>query len=340
MHSKSKLILLIVPCVCLTNAFADVSEDRLNTYKGNKLIPQEVEIATINSVASESAGVAVFNPSDLSWRSYNNAQSAVLSKYMDWTKSDFQKFFADSSNKEYFKEARDFLSQVGNNHLDGATIADADALGILQSQLNSNIKGEYFPCEGLDFTGKDLTYWDLSKFSGLTAAQLLSAYRYDYTILPNIDFSNTDITGKNFYYVDMSKCTGLTGEQVLSAGIIIGAQLPSVDFSGTTFSGKNISYTDLSSCTGLTASQIFSAYNFTYTKLPSIDLSGTSFVGKNIAGVDFTNCTGLTASQLKSASSGYSSCNITSTQYEAIRNELSSGSSIFVDGVKTTVSPK
>lgn len=96
----------------------------------------------------------------------------------------------------------------------------------------------------------------------------------------------------------------------------------------------------MSSCTGLTASQIFSAYNFTYTKLPSIDLSGTSFVGKNIAGVDFTNCTGLTASQLKSASSGYSSCNITSTQYEAIRNELSSGSSIFVDGVKTTISPK
>lgn len=57
---KLKLILLIVPCVCLTNAFADVSEDRLNTYNGNKLIPQEVEIVTINSVASESAGVAVF----------------------------------------------------------------------------------------------------------------------------------------------------------------------------------------------------------------------------------------------------------------------------------------
>lgn len=41
--------------------FADVSSDRLDTYKANKLIPNEVQIATLNSVSSESAGVAVFS---------------------------------------------------------------------------------------------------------------------------------------------------------------------------------------------------------------------------------------------------------------------------------------
>ena len=257
---------------------------------------------------------------------------------MDWTKADFQKFFLDSANKESFDEARYFLSQVGNDHLEGATIADADALGILQFQINNSIKGEYFPCEGLDFTGKDLSYCDMSKFTGLTAEQLLSAYRFDYTILPNIDFANMDISGKNFYYVDMSKCTGLTGEQVLSAGVIIGAMLPEVDFSNQNLKGKNISYMDLSSCTGLSADQLLSAYNITYTKLPAIDLTGASFVGKNIVGVDFRNCTGLTAAQLKvllrdiqiaiSLPRNMKQCEMIYLVVE-----------LYVDGVKTTISP-
>ena len=41
------------------SAFADVSTDRVDTYKANKLIPNEVQIATINSVSSDSIGVAV-----------------------------------------------------------------------------------------------------------------------------------------------------------------------------------------------------------------------------------------------------------------------------------------
>ena len=122
----------------ITNfGFADVSSDRLDTYKANKLIPNEVQIATINSVSSESAGVAVFSPDVLSWKSYSNASSAALGKYMDWTREDFEAFFADRANASGFEDAWNFLSQTGNDHLQGATISDEDALIVLQAQLDA-----------------------------------------------------------------------------------------------------------------------------------------------------------------------------------------------------------
>ena len=60
--------------------FAGVSSDRLDTYKSNKLIPNEVQIATINSVSTDATGVAVFSPDALSWKSYSNASSIRISQ--------------------------------------------------------------------------------------------------------------------------------------------------------------------------------------------------------------------------------------------------------------------
>ena len=211
---------MIVPCVCLTNAFADVSEDRLNTYKGNKLIPQEVEIATMNSVASESAGVAVFNPSDLSWRSYNNAQSAVLGKYMDWIREDFEAFFADSANKAGFADAWTFLSQVGNKHVAGTAISSDDSMEVLQTQFdnmytNGTLSGTAFPCEGIDFSGKYICDLDLSNFTG---------------VLPKIDLSGINLSGKYLSGVDFSQCVRLTGTQLASAADISNIKLSSPQY--------------------------------------------------------------------------------------------------------------
>ena len=67
-------------------AVADVSSDRIDTYKSNKLLPSEVQIVTVNSVASNTAGVAVFSPNSLSWNSYSNTMSAAMGKFMDWTR--------------------------------------------------------------------------------------------------------------------------------------------------------------------------------------------------------------------------------------------------------------
>ena len=163
-------------------AFADASSERLDAYKGNKLIPHEVNIATINSASSEHSDVAVFTPSVLSWKSYSNMQDAVFGKFMDWTKEDFEEFFKGYTKDTYEKyvDAWNFLSQTGNDHLQGAVISDEDAIAVLQAQLEKLVKERSinntpFPCEGLDFSGLDLLSCQLENFTGMTAEQLFSA---------------------------------------------------------------------------------------------------------------------------------------------------------------------
>ena len=206
-------------------AVADVSSDRVDTYKSNKLLPSEVQIATVNSVASNTAGVAVFSPNILSWNSYSNTMSAAMGKFMDWTRADFETFFADSANAPDFEEAWNALSQFGNDHVQGAVISDEDALALLQNQFNTLVK-QYvfssalfpvFPCEGLDFTGLMLSNIDFSNCSGITGEQLASTLSFGAAVLPAVDFTGVDLTSKSLLDVDFSQCTGLTGEQIAKA---------------------------------------------------------------------------------------------------------------------------
>ena len=287
--------------------FADVSSDRLDTYKANKLIPNEVQIATINSVSTDSTGVAVFSPDALSWKSYSNTASAALGKYMDWTREDFEAFFADPANEAGFEDAWKFLSQTGNDHLQGAAISDEDSLIVLQSQLDSlissgDLSGKAFPCEGLDFTGRDLEYVNLSNCTGLTGEQLISS-NIRYSTIPPVDFSGVDFTGKVLIgLTGFHLATGLTGEQLASADYIWFLDLPAVDFTGVDLTGKNLSEIDFSKCTGLTAQQLLSGSSIYGSTLPAIDFSGADFSGVDIQGVDFSHCTGITVDQITSAS--------------------------------------
>ena len=288
------------------SAFADVSTDRVDTYKANKLIPNEVQIATINSVSSESAGVAVFSPDVLSWKSYSNAASAALGKYMDWTREDFEAFFADSANEAGFEDAWNFLSQAGNDHLQGATISDEDAMSVLQEQFDTWIgmihKPAYaFPCEGIDFSGRDIIDIDFRNCTGLTGEQIMSANNFIYNIIPSVDFTGVDLTGKYISYIDGFKlATGLTGEQLVAAELTT-VSLPSVDFTGVDFSNFTFSTVDFSQCTGLTAQQILSAPGIYSCSLPKIDFTGADMSNKSLHGVNFEKCVGLTWDQLSTA---------------------------------------
>ena len=291
-------------------AFADTSSERLAAYKGNKLIPHEVNITTINSASSEHSDVAVFTPSVLSWKSYSNMQDAAFSKFMDWTKEDFEEFFKGYTWNTYEKyvDAWNFLSQTGNDHLQGAVISDEDAIAVLQAQLEKllnedSIDGRPFPCEGLDFSGLDLLSCQLENFTGMTAEQLFSAARIGWSTLPAIDFTGVDFGGKDLYEIDMSRCTGITAEQLLAANDICGITLPSVDFAGANLSGLRLNGVDFSKCTNLTASQLLSAADINGTSLPAIDFTGADLSGKSLSGIDFSLCTGLTGKQLAAASS-------------------------------------
>ena len=288
--------------------FADVSSDRLDTYKANKLIPNEVQIATINSVSTDATGVAVFSPDALSWKSYSNASSAALGKFMDWTREDFEAFFADSANEAEFEDAWNALSQFGNDHVQEAAISDEDALSVLQAQFDSlissyKLSGDAFPCEGLDFTGRTLMHMDLRNCTGITGEQIASASLVGDVKLPAVDFTGVDLTGKGFRQVDFSICTGLTAQQLLSVYTLQEAKIPAIDFSGADFSGGvDITGVDFSHCTGITVDQITSASGgYSQVILPSLDLSDVSLAGKNINDINFSNCTGLTWDQITSA---------------------------------------
>ena len=326
-------------------AFADASSERLDAYKGNKLLPPEINIATINSASSEHSDVAVFTPSVLSWKSYSNMQDAAFSKFMDWTKEDFEEFFKDytwdTSTYDKYVDAWNFLSQTGNDHLQGAVISDEDAIAVLQAQLEKlvserSIDSTPFPCEGLDFSGLVLTNLHLENFTGMTAEQLFSAIKIRGATLPAIDFTGADFRDRDLQGVNFSKCTNLTAAQLLSALNINGTTLPSVNFAGANLSGSDLNGVDLSKCTNLTAAQLLEATSLTNVKLPAIDFSGADLTGKRLYGVDFTKCTGLTGIQLSNAR-GISEIWLTSEQYESMKTDLPSGTTIFVNGDPTRI---
>lgn len=268
-----KTIVFIACALSVGSAIADVSSDRIDTYKSNKLLPNEVQIATVNSVASDSAGVAVFSSDSLSWNSYSNAISASVGKFLDWTKADFEAFFADSSNAPDFEEAWNALSQFGNDHLQGAVISDEDALAVLQAQLNrlcnnGTLSGKSFPCEGLDFSGLFCDSMDLSKCTGLSAEQFFSMPSKEYCTLPAIDFTNTNFAqAGQLRGVDLSKCTGLTANQLFSTSGIVECILPAIDFTGVSFAGKDLYGVDFSKCSGISSEQLKEAANITYIRL-------------------------------------------------------------------------
>ena len=225
---------------------------------------------------------------------------------MDWTREDFEAFFAYPANEVEFEEAWNFLSQAGNDHLQGATISDEDAMSVLQEQFDTWIgmisKPAYaFPCEGIDFSGRDIIDIDFRNCTGLTGEQIMSANNFIYNIIPSVDFTGVDLTGKYISYIDGFKlATGLTGEQLVAAELTT-VSLPSVDFTGVDFSNFTFSTVDFSQCTGLTAQQILSAPGIYSCSLPKIDFTGADMSNKSLHGVNFEKCVGLTWDQLSTA---------------------------------------
>ena len=275
-------------------------------------------------------GVAVFSPDALSWKSYSNAASAALGKYMDWTREDFETFFADSANEAEFEDAWKFLSQTGNDHLQGAAISDEEALSILQGQFDSlfsrynfsNTKFPAFPCEGIEFSGLSIYYVDFSDCTGITGEHLAATSMLTGCKFNPVDFTGVDLSKCYFYDIDLSEASGLTAAQLSSMDNFTECKLPSIDLSAADFTGKALWGVDFSKCTGLTWGQLASASDMTYTTLPVMNLSGVDTTGKDLSGVDFSNCTGLTTAHLSNASN-IDRIIISSSQYETMKADLS-----------------
>ena len=342
----SKRVIGIALSVLFVNvALADANSDaRIQAYKANKLIPQNVVLPT-STGAADSDEVVVFNKSALSWKS-DNALSAsyapLLEKYGDMTIDELRAamgpagMFDDNIYEwvedgwlqgatEEQQEIREYLSAVGNNKLQSDLITSGEAMAYLQEQFDSMLAivtdsdGERrfygFPCEGLDFTDRLLYDADLSKCTGITGEQIASAGSLGFAILPAITFTgNESFAGKNLEGVDFSQCTGITAAQIMSASSIMGAGLPALTFTGNeSFAGIDLFATNLSLCSGITATQIMSASDIAHAKLPAITFTGNEpFAGKDLSETDFSRCTGITGEQIISAG------NLTNTKLPAI----------------------
>ena len=289
---------LLLPLLLINSAFADSTSDaRIQAYKANKLIPQNIVLPT-STGAADSDEVVLFNKGALSWSSttaLSASYAPLLEKYGDMTIDELRAAMGPAGTFDYDmwewteegwlsdvtpeqQEIREYLSLVANNKLQSDKLTSSEALSYLQEQFDlfANESNEWatlgaFPCEGLDFSGRDLMYTILRDCTGITASQILSAGVISYSELPSITFTGDEsFAGVDLGYTNLSLCSGITGAQLMSADFIGGAILPAVVFKGNeSFAGKYLSSTDFRNCTGITAEQIGTASEIDYINITS-----------------------------------------------------------------------
>lgn len=329
---KSKLHIYqsgaVIAFALLSNsALADDTSDRIENYKANGLVPQELSVPTADVKIADD--VVVFKEDNLAWTSGNYTQvkyGDLITKYGEYSLQDFKDAFGEDYAFDFydeFDEMRAYLSAVGNGEL-SSDISANDAIAYLQGQLNELLdKGGTFgafPFKGLDISNKNLNFCNLIECTGITAEQIAStAYTYA-TTFPAIDFTDVDLSRTSLYCAELSKCTGLTGTQIATAGTVEGATLPSVDFTGVNLSDVNLANVDLSKCTGISGAQIATA-TIASAILPAVDFSGVSLSSTMLTNVDLRNCTGLNGQQI-SSSIDWSDIHITQAQYDSWKSDL------------------
>jgi len=110
----------------INSALANISSERLEAYKANKLIPENIKIETSGSSLSDN--VFVFSNNTYSW-SIESAGNVLNAVYKDWTESDFRNRFpmvGYTSDYKYHISATCF------------TQADIDYLcGVINGSINS-----------------------------------------------------------------------------------------------------------------------------------------------------------------------------------------------------------
>ena len=167
----------------INSAFADATSDaRIQAYKANKLIPQNIVLPT-STGAADSDEVVLFNKGALSWSS-TTALSASYAEQMGISKDDWdtmlgeKTLFSEWSEyktynltfSEYTQKDLDFLNAVASGEVTGAAITQEDAKSILQSNAQLLESYSHFHEDAVttlldvQYSG-DITHYDLSNTS-------------------------------------------------------------------------------------------------------------------------------------------------------------------------------
>lgn len=255
-------MVILLPLFFTNAAFADDSENRLNAYKGNKLIPQEVNITTINVASSESIDVAVFTPDTLSWV-MSTKKDILVDKYGDVNSLEFpsgallhnyqigpQLWSAWDQN--YGQDFLDFLSLVSRGEITGTNLTKEEADAMRQQVLDAMLSsGGYFalyePTASYRLNAAGLNLSDMSSVVKLDNLYNLSPAEFanikDYAHLANYSINlaevvsgsfsgSEDLSNHNFAQMNISGVSGITATQLVnSKGWFATGSFPGVNLS-------------------------------------------------------------------------------------------------------------
>ena len=350
---------LLLPLLLINSAFADSSTDaRIQAYKANKLIPQNIVLPT-STGAADSDKVVVFSPSKLTWASDaagSVAIKALLGKFGTMTADDWESFdFSDPSAED----ALEYLSAIYREKLESDALSKDDAAIQLQACIDKIKAGETINGK-VDCMNQNI--WDLALFTFKEEVDGDSLYQYlelpnsvDYTTL---DFTDTEdtfaLTGEgsftfkfpnnltdkerlaviaqNAYSADLllpNKDSNYSYYGALDMSSLDFSQLSTSNFTNRDLRGSNISITQLSTV---------GSGSYSGCILPELNLKpGDSFNGKRFNnGCDFSYVVGLTGDILSTAG-GITAARFTSAQYTALKEQIAQfNCRIYVDGVQKT----
>jgi len=331
-------VLVPLSLLFVNAAFADATSDRLDAYKSNKLIPENITFTTPATGGTNDTAV-VFTKSSLSWNfgnavaSYNKElldKFASLSKEelenWEWLGLDNENFIdltganpnqvygwkggynSDIPRNPDNAEFLDYLWKIQTGEITDANITaeEAKALKVkgFQQIANNVITSDVdFKFDGTeDLSGSDIFFSNiLESCSGITGAQIASMSRFENSALTNVTFSGTeDLTGLRFGGGNSYVDLDTCPGLTFQQLSAISASVRGTLQGNEDFSGMDLSSLNLGKLNGMTVSQVMSASKLP-SVLPSLTFSGNEdFTGRE--GTDFGNCTGITAQQIMSMS--------------------------------------
>lgn len=332
-------VLVPLSLLLVNAAFADATSDRLEAYKSNRLIPENITFTTPATGGANDTTV-VFTKSSLSWN-YGNAAAAYLKELSDkfgslskeelenweWLGLDNENFIdlTDCAPNMIYQrkgsyennlprnpdnaEFLDYLWKIQTGEITDANITadEAKALKmagfqqIANNVINTNVKFQFDGTEDLSKVNLGFTNI-LNSCSGITGEQFASISSINASSISGISFSGSeDLSNITIAGVcSVDNCPGLTVKQLAEAKFSGG----SLTLSDAMITGKeDLSGLDLSHFNLDKCSNLTVSQVMSASKfpghLPSLAFSGNEDFTGRV-GTDFGNCTGITSAQIMS----------------------------------------